>query len=332
MLVGLHGTDGVEQLFANAWDIEESGGVRDYRIGFAARLDRGATLEAGILYNRYRMTHDVTSVTWELTDSARWLFMPEVNREAHRNISKTRGAHVRYVEPLEGTHWRVGGILAVNRKDHPKIPTYDLTAVEIAARPPIPRDPGNSWAFDIGGGMAYEEGPTTFAIDVVLEPAVSDTWADDVVDVIAVDGTVIPAGEHTVDNHFAFTNAHARMGLDRALGERWAIQLGVSMSSYSYDMDQVDHVLGLDRSLTQQWTEWTPTWGGSFDLNGLVVRYIGMASSASHFPFPSLNFSQEDMPLAVPDFGDVLAPPAGLLATPDETVVTHRVQLSIPLR
>jgi hypothetical protein len=333
MFVGLNGTDGVEQLFANAWDIEESGGVRDYRIGIAGRVHGNATLEAGLLYNRYRMTHDVTSVTWELTDSASWRFMPTVQEEAHRNISRTWGAHVRYVRPLEGTHWRWGGILTVNRKDHPKIPTYDLTAVEIPARPPIPRDPGNSWAFDIGGGMAYEDGPTTFAVDVVFEPAVSDTWADDVVDVIGADGSVIRAGEHTVDNHFEFTNAHARMGLGHRLGERWTIQFGVRMRSYSYRMEQEDHVLGLDRSLNQQWTEWTPTWGASFQVNGLVIRYVGLASSASHFPFPNLSFVEEDEVFATPDFGgDVLAPPSGLLATPDETVVTHRVQLSIPVR
>jgi hypothetical protein len=333
MFVDLNGTDGVEQLFANAWDIEESGGVRDYRIGLLGSLAGGRSVEASVVYNHYRMTHDVTSVTWELTDSVLWLFTPSVEQEAHRNISKTWGAQVRYVQPIEGTPWRAGGIFTVNRKDHPKIPTYDLTAVEIATRPPIPRDPGNSWAFNVGGGMAYEEGPTTFAVDVVYEPAVSDTWADDVVDVIAADGRIIPPGGHTVDNHFEFHNAHAGMGLSREIGERWAVQLGVRMRSYSYRMEQEDYVLGLDRSLTQQWTEWTPTWGARFETEGIEVRYTGLASSASHFPFPSLSFGGRDEVFATPDAGgDVLAPPTGLLATPDETVVTHRIQISVPIR
>jgi hypothetical protein len=153
-----------------------------------------------------------------------------------------------------------------------------------------------------------------------------------VVDVIAADGSVIPPGGHTVDNHFVFSNAHAGMGLSREIGERWAVQLGVRMRSYSYRMEQKDYVLGLERSLTQQWTEWTPTWGSSFELNGIEVRYVGMASSASHFPFPSLSFGEDEV-FAVPDAGgDVLAPPAGLVATPDETVVTHRIQLSVPIR
>lgn len=332
LFVDLNGTDGVEQLFANAWDIEESGGVRDYRIGVLGALPGGRQVEAGFVYNHFRMTHDVTSVTWEVTDSVRWLFTPAVEEEAHRNISKTWGAHVRYVQPIEGTPWRAGGIFTVNRKDHPKIPTYDLTAVEIATRPPIPRDPGNSWAFNVGGGMAYQEGPTTFAVDVVYEPAVSDTWADDVVDVIAADGSIIPPGGHTVDNHFEFNNAHARLGLSREIGERWAVQLGVRMRSYSYRMEQEDYVLGLERSLTQQWTEWTPTWGTRFEMNGIEVRYTGLASSASHFPFPDLSFGEEEWVPVVDAGGDVLAPPSGLLGTPDETVVTHRIQVSVPIR
>ncbi len=333
MFADLTGTDGVEQLFANAWDIEEFGSVKDYRVGLTGTFSGGKTFEVAFVHNRFKMTHDVTTVTWELTDSVNWRFTPEVDNEAHLNISKTWGAHVGYVQPLSETAWRVGGILTVNRKDHPKIPTYDLTQVEFAERPPIPRDPGNSWAFNVGVGLSYEEGPTTFAMDLVYEPAVSDTWADDVVDVTGADGSVIPAGGHTVDNHFVFSNAHAGMGLSHDIGEKWSFQLGVRMRSFSYRMKQEDHVLGLNRSLTQQWTEWTPSWGTKFDLNGLEISYTGLASSASHFPFPSFALGGGDTPTLISDSGgDILAPPSGLLATPDETVVTHRLQLSVPIR
>ena len=335
-LADLNGTDGVEQLFANAWDIEEFGGMRDFRLGATGEFEGGKTLDLALVYNRFAMTHDVTTVTWELTDTMNWLFTPEVAEEAHRNISKTWGAHVRYVQPLDAEGWHVGGIFTVNRKDHPKIPTYDLTAVELPQRPPIPRDPGNSWAFNIGAGLSYEEGPTTFAVDIVHEPAVSDTWADDVVDVLAADSTIIPAGGHTVDNHFVFANSHANLGVTQQVKESWALQLGVRMRSYSYRMEQQDHVLGLDRNLTQQWTEWTPTWGIQFVYNNLTLHYTGLASSASHFPFPDFGGSQR----VWADFGgpevltagDVLAPPAGRLGTPETTTVTHRFQLSLPIR
>ena len=123
------------------------------------------------------------------------------------------------------------------------------------------------------------------------------------------------------------------MGLNHEIGEKWSFQLGVRMRSFSYRMEQEDHVLGLDRSLRQQWTDWTPSWGTKFDLNGLEIRYTGLASSASHFPFPSFSLGGRDVLLADEiQNSDILAPPSGLLATPDETVVTHRLQLSVPIR
>jgi len=337
LLVGINATDGVEQLYANAWDIVEHGSVTDYRIGLVGRLPGDRTVEVTLVRSHAEMTQEVTSVEWELTDSMMWLWTPTVDEEDHRNITKTWGAQVSYLQPLEAAGWTVGGSLTINRKDHPKIPTYDLVAVQNAERPPIPRDPGNSWAFVIGAGLAYEEGPTTFALDVAYEPAVSDTWADELVDVTAADGSVIPAGGHTVDNHFEFANASARLGLDQQIAESWTVQLGVRMRSYSYRMEQEDYVLGLERSLTQQWTEWTPSWGVSYDLGGIDLRYIGMASAAGHFPFPGPGGDELWINAAVPEGdqllgGDILAPPAGGLATPDQTTLTHRLQISLPIR
>ena len=156
-------------------------------------------------------------------------------------------------------------------------------------------------------------------------------------DVTAADGRIIPAGGHTVDNHFDFSNASARIGLDQQFAESWAFQLGVRMRSYSYRMEQEDYVLGLERTLTQQWTEWTPSWGVSYDLGGIELRYIGLASAAGHFPFPDFDGNEVwlDAPVMEADGllgGDILAPPAGGLATPDQTTITHRLQISLPIR
>lgn len=336
LLVGVNGTDGVEQLYANAWDIEEFGSLKDFRVGLVGQLPGSRIVELAVVRSHSEMTQDVTSVTWELTDSVNWLWTPTVEEEEHRNITKTWGAKAIYRQPLSASGWQAGGSFTVNRKDHPKIPTYDLTAVEIPERPPIPRDPGNSWAFRIGVGLAYSEGPTTFGLDVAYEPAVSHTWADELVDVTAADGSIIPAGGHTVDNHFDFQNASARLGLEREFADDWAFQVGMAMRSFSYRMEQDDHVLGLERSLLQQWTEWTPSWGLSYDLDGVELRYVGLASAAGHVPFPSLGDTEVLNPGSIQDGdllgGDVLAPPGGRLATPDETTVTHRLQLSLPIR
>lgn len=57
-----------------------------------------------------------------------------------------------------------------------------------------------------------------------------------------------------------------------------------------------------------------------------------MASSADHFPFPDL-WGGEEVTRVTPDVGgDVLAAPSGRLGTPDETVATHRLQVSMPIR
>ena len=337
LVAGINGTDGVEQLYANAWDIIEHGSLEDYRVGLVGQLSGDRIVEVSIVRSHSELTQDVTSVTWALTDSVNWWWTPTVDEEEHRNITKTWGAQVSYQQPLEAPGWTAGGSFTVNRKDHPKIPTYDLLAVRVAERPPIPRDPGNSWAFVVGAGLAYEKGPTTFAIDVAYEPALSDTWADELVDVMGADGRIIPAGEHTVDNHFDFSNVSARLGLDQQFKDSWAFQLGVRMRSYSYRMEQQDYVLGLDRGLTQQWTEWTPSWGISYDLDGIELSYVGLASAAGHFPFLDLG-SSEEFSAWFPEAGDqlaggdILAPPAGGLATPDQTTVTHRLQISLPIR
>ena len=109
------------------------------------------------------------------------------------------------------------------------------------------------------------------------------------------------------------------------------------MRSYSYRMEQQDHVLGLDRGLTQHWTEGTPSWGISYDLDGIELSYVGLASAAGHFPFLDLGKSDECsawFPEAGDQLsgGDILVPPAGGLATPDQTMVTNSLQISLPIR
>ena len=67
-----------------------------------------------------------------------------------------------FSRPITESGWRVGGTWTVNRKTHPKIPNYEIMN--------IPRDPGISWAYDFGVGIAKSSGPATFGIDVVVEP------------------------------------------------------------------------------------------------------------------------------------------------------------------
>ena len=185
----------------------------------------------------------------------------------------------------------------------------------------------------MGAGISYLGDATTFAMDFVYEPAVSDTWGDTPVEITASDGSVIPAGGHTVDNHFVFANARADVGASQAFDE-WTFQLGVRVSSFDYRLEQVDHVEIGERRQTVQWTEWTPTWGARLELPGVELHYIGFASSASHFPWPGLPSwgCCEVLNPGSLQPGDVLAPPSGAIVTPDATTVTHRLQISLPIR
>jgi hypothetical protein len=326
MAADLNGTDGVEELFANAWLIDEFGRMEDYRLGLTGSLSGDRTFEVVLVHNRVNLTQDVTSVSWTLTDSAAWAWSPEVTQEANQNRTRTWGAHVGYVQPIGSAGWRLGGILTANRKLHPKIPTYDLANVVVVESLPIPRDPGESWAYNVGLGLSRQAGPTTFAMDLVYEPAVSDTWADAESDVTTADGGTIPAGARTVDNRFIFSNARVNVGVTREIGTG-AIQLGVRAHHYDYRLRQDDHVRMIRRSQTEQWTEWTPTWGFRVTWSSVELRYAGSASSASHFPWlGGRSVLEVDSPV------DVLAPPTGALRPPDETTVTHRLALSIPIR
>lgn len=331
MFADLNMLDGVDQLFVNAWEIEEFGQMEDYRLGFIGTFPGERTLEAVLVHNRFSMTHDVTSVDWTLTDSLNWRFTPEVSQEANLDQTNTWGVHVGYVQPIGESAWRIGGILTANRKLHPKIPTFDLAAVELPQARLIPRDPGDSWAYNIGLGISKHERNTTFGLDVVYEPAVSYTWADDTRDVTAADGSVIPAGGKTVENWFVFSNASINVGINQDV-DNTAIQLGLRVHSVDYRLRQQDHVEMTRRTQNEGWIEWTPSWGFRVTFSGLELRYQGWASSASHFPFIDLGGSEV---FAVPDAGrftNVLAAPRGDLAVPDLTVTSHRLAISVPIR
>ena len=88
------------------------------------------------------------------------------------------------------------------------------------------------------------------------------------------------------------------------------------------------------RKQTEQWTEWTPTWGLRYSTPGVEVSYFGMASAAGHFPWPSLGstFNPGAITESALSSGDILAPPTGRLEIPNETVVTHRITVSLPIR
>jgi hypothetical protein len=321
MFADLNAVDGTENLYGGAWSIDQYGHMEDYRLGFTAALPGERTLEAVLVHNRFSMTHDVTFVDWVLTDSTNWYWTPTVRDE--RNLDKTRswGAHLGYVQPLRDSNWRIGGILTVNRKQHPKIPNYVLQN--------IPRDPGHSWAYNIGVGISKQEGPTTFGLDLVYEPAVSHTWQEAEGPTTTANGSIIPDKGKTIENRFNFSNASVNMGLTREV-KKFAFQLGLRVKGYDYRLRQRDNVELTSRTQEEQWMEWTPTWGARVTFADLELRYVGRATSGNGFP--SINFFGGGRDIALAQSADLVLAPDGPLTLREATVVTHQIAISLPFR
>ncbi|MCH8961510.1 MAG: FAD-dependent oxidoreductase, partial [Bacteroidetes bacterium] len=180
-------------------------------------------------------------------------------------------------QPLDNG-WRFGARLAGDWKRHPKIPNYDLMQ--------IPRDPGNSSAYNLGLGLSRTIGQTTYGLDLIYEPIWSHTWAD------ALDDTpigedekngVVRAGEMTVENFFRFDNSILRFGVRQA-GDRFDFGLGLSLHSYRYHLDQEDFVLPLKRKLEENWSEWTLSLGLGYNFTGFQLRYLSLITLGTGRP------------------------------------------------
>jgi hypothetical protein len=318
----LNAVDGVEHLYALAADIDESGHDVDLRLGALKELARGS-LELLLLHRRYAVRHDVTYLDWVLVDSTTFQWEQQVRLERNDDRTNTSGAHLRYVRALGQAGWRLGGILTANRKTHPKIPNYELVN--------IPRDPGHSTAFDLGVGLARTAGATTFGMDVIYEPAWSDTWAEAAAPVPTAGGDTIPAGGRTVENDFVFSNAAVNLGVGHTLG-RATFQLGLSVRAYDYELEQADLVAGTFRRQSEQWMEWTPSWGLRFELPGVAVRYLGRVTTGTGRPGVAWTGAVPGRAADFAEANDIVVAPSGPLTLQDVSVVTHQISVSVPIR
>jgi hypothetical protein len=210
-----------------------------------------------------------------------------------------------------------------NWKSHPKIPNYEIMN--------IPRDPGNSAAFDIGVGIAKTAGPTTFGIDVIYEPGSSDTWAEALEPTPTASGDTIPQGGKTVENAFSFSNAFVNLGVTRLVGPV-ALQLGLGLRAYDYHLDQWDHVEDEFRRQDEEWLEWMPTWGLRVSLADLELRYVGRVTTGTGRPGIAWDGAVAERAMDFATANDILLAPEGPLTLQDVTVLTHQVSVSIPIK
>lgn len=316
---GLEALQGVELLYDGASKVEQSGHLVDVRVGIAGTAGAERTYEAVLLYSGIDMTHEVTypPVFVAPTDP-----VPVDDVETNLDRTDTWGLHVNYAQPLNDEGWRVGGSLTGNYKTHPKIPNYDLMN--------IPRDPGDSWAFELGLGLSRTVEYVTFGADLLLQPAWSETWAEAAEPVTTVSGRVIPVGEKTVDNDFRFSNVIARLGFAWAR-ERGGFQLGLQLHSFDYTLEQTDMVQETRREQDESWREWTPTWGGHLSFADVELRYSGRLTTGTGRPGidqwgDGRVFSTDAAAM------DILLAPEGALTLIGETVWAHQLAVILPLR
>jgi len=268
-VAGLSSIDGVDLLYMGSDRLAESGSLSDFRIGTMKEWG-GRRLELLVLTNRTNMTHDVhfTTTTWLPSGGQ------QVTTRSEHNVDETTiwGAHTQYVQPVGDDGWRIGLLATANRLSHPKIPNYQIQN--------IPRDPGTTYGMDLGIGLSRAVGATTFGVDVIEEPMVSDTWGTAAGDTLVVGGGVLHAGEKTVQNHFTFANQKIRIGVGHEFAfsadssGAFGFQFGMAVSSINYRLHQTNNVQGTDRVQDQGWNEWTPTFGLHWRSRNLTVQYV----------------------------------------------------------
>jgi hypothetical protein len=313
----LEAIDAVNLLYGMSLGIEQYGSLTDLRAGVLHDFGGERRLDAVVARSSLDMTHNVLYGEW------RWEgpnTPPLVRTWEERNQDRTVtwGGSLRYTQPVADDGVRFGALLSGSTKAHPKIPNYNLVN--------IPRDPGNSAAFNIGAGMSRQQGPATFALELVFEPARSHTWAfaDTVIDTPA--GQLGP-GDKTVDNQFRFRNWIVAVGLDRE-HERGGFQLGLRLRQIRYSLDQQNFLTDQRRRTTESWMEWTPAWGAVLHFGELSLRYSGRFTARG---WPDLGFGGQRMTSpAVPDGTDFIIGPTQPVDLPEFRVTTHRLMVSVP--
>ncbi|HEX6135545.1 MAG TPA: hypothetical protein VFZ24_16355 [Longimicrobiales bacterium] len=321
----LNAIDGVDMLYGGAAGIEQFGHAFDVRLGVLKEWPGDRSLEALVLHNRFATKHDVhyLDTFW---DPGQQQFATRTRLERNHDRTNTWGLHLAYQGPITADGWRLGWLATANRMDHPKIPNYEIMN--------IPRDPGNSSAFNVGVGAARTFASATFGIDVLFEPIWSHTWADAESPVEVVNGDTIAAGGMTIENRFRFANAAVRMGLDQRFEVSSTVggglQLGLDVRRFHYWLRQRDHVQLSSRRLEESWVEWKPTWGLSLAFPELELRYRGSVMHGTGRPgVANPGFLRGDVALSG---SNILVAPSGPLTLDEVRVTTHEISLSLPLR
>jgi len=323
---GLGAIDGVDLLYPRSRRIEQDGYRVDARIGLNMETDPGQ-FEALLLFSRTDMTHkvfyqDFFSI-WNSSTFTVDAFSTQLRIEENLDKTNTWGMHLGYDQEVGENDWKLGGIFTINYKTHPKIPNYELMN--------IPRDPGNTWAFDVGIGTSRtSQDNWTFGADVIIEPIWSNTWVEAQANIMNPEETriIVPKGEKTIENDFAFFNSIIKTGLGWK-GEHMLWEGGIQAKTYRYRLKQWSYVEQSFRRQREHWTEWTLSMSVGTFIKGMSIKYTGLLTTGTGRPGTSNPIIFADFSSAMAG-GDFIFAPDGDLTLDNATVLTHQFTVTVP--
>ncbi len=311
----LRAISGVDILYPNAESVTQKGDMTEVRAGLHRKTDE---MEWSVLalYRNFEMLQDVTNAVWIWNNSQNYV----IQRSTTRNLdyTDTWGLHVNYREKVNDNGLTIGSIFTFNWKTHPKIPNYEIMN--------IPRDPGSTYAYNLGIGIAREQETSRLGLDFIFEPIWSNTWANAIDTILVPNGKIYP-GQKTVENDFVFSNWKLRFGGYKNVGF-WGFGAGVELYKRNYTLRQRDYVLKSERRQDEDWMEISYDWGLSLYFRKFTVSYSGRMIYGNGIPFISRGGI---VGLAETMRADFVVAPAGALGVQEAETVTHKFTIRIPL-
>lgn len=312
----LNALEGVQYLYSTPNDdLWQRGSMSVYRLGLRGEWDNERVLEVLFAYQETEMKHGYSLISFPMPWDS-WI-VPRVVEHIEEDQSNGYAFSTNYRQAIS-EKFHAGAMIGFDVRSYPKIPNYELMS--------IPRDPGTSLAWNLGIGLVSPGPKAIGAIDVIYEPASSETWAEATAPITTPSGGRISVGGRTVENEFDFYNYIVRAGVRSAVRD---IGVGVSLHRYKYYLRQINHITEQLRRQREEWSEWTFSLSFGFDLFGGHVKYLGLFTVGSGRP--SVEPRRVLTTSAMDRLSTFLVAPSGPLTLNEAWTGTHQVSFVVHL-
>jgi len=306
----IRGVDGIQFLYPDVRELTVAGSNIDARLGVAGRFAQTDVYTFAVGYNAF-----------DVKQHAVFDQRPTVDNQ---DITRTWFAQARYRLRLS-EKMNVGLMATGNRKEHPKIAEYPIASV--------PRDPGVTWAFNLGAGASWYLSPdAAFTVEGIVEPIDSKTWVAAAQDWVLADSSVLRKGEPEQHNDYSFLNYIVRFGMS-IQAESWlALKFGAETRFYSFDYHHKNNISGRYEYVAPQssWTEVQVSGGAEVRAGDWTFEYVARVLSGEGLlkrTFGGIVFDADDVRTA----NDYLMPPNRNVSMTPVMVVSHRLMARLAI-